>query len=65
MKTHFAWRPHLDRDALFNPFRPSERQTTMGHVELSEAYGDDTPTSEETAAEQTPPAENPPDTQTE
>ena len=65
MKTHFAWRPHLDRDALFNPFRPSERQTTMGHVELSEAYGDDTPTSDETVAEQAPTIENPPDPKTE
>ncbi len=48
MKTHFAWRPHLDRDSLFNPFIPSERQSTMGHVELSEAYGDDTQTAAET-----------------
>jgi len=48
MKTHFAWRPHLDRDSLFNPFIPSERQSTMGHVELSEAYGDDTKTAAET-----------------
>lgn len=48
MKSHFAWRPHLDRDSLFNPFIPSERQSTMGHVELSEAYGDDTKTAAET-----------------
>jgi hypothetical protein len=48
MKTHFAWRPHLDRDSLFNPFIPSERQATMGHVVLSEAYGDDTQTAAET-----------------
>ncbi len=70
MKTHFAWRPHLDRDALFNPFIPSERQSSLGHVELSEAYGDDTQTAAETmesgpepvnAAEALPPIENPPD----
>lgn len=68
MKTHFAWRPHLDRDALFNPFIPSERQTKLGHVELSEAYGDDTQTTETMdsapepllATEATPPDENPP-----
>jgi hypothetical protein len=69
MKTHFAWRPHLDRDALFNPFIPSERQTKMGHVELSEAYGDDTQTAAEslesapeplTAAEPAAPLEDSP-----
>jgi len=48
MKTHFAWRPHLDRDALFNPFIPSERQSPMGHVNLSDAWGDDTQTAAET-----------------
>ena len=74
MKTHFAWRPHLDRDALFNPFIPSERQSTMGHVELSEAYGDDVKTAAETlesgpedlnVADLPPPIENPPETKTE
>ena len=42
MKKHFAWRPHLDRDPLFNPFIPSERTPLTGKVEISEAYGDDT-----------------------
>ncbi len=73
MKTHFAWRPHLDRDALFNPFIPSERQSTMGHVDLSEAYGDDVKTAAETmesgpadlsVAEPIPPIETPLDTTT-
>jgi hypothetical protein len=41
MKSHFAWRPHLDRDSLFNPFAPSERTPTLGNVRLSEAYGDE------------------------
>jgi hypothetical protein len=41
MKSHFAWRPHLDRDSLFNPFVPSERTPPLGEVKLSEAYGDD------------------------
>lgn len=48
MKTHFAWRPHMDRDTLFNPFVPTERQSKMGHVELSEAYGEDVKTAAET-----------------
>ena len=48
MKTHFAWRPHMDRDPLFNPFIPSERQAPMGHVNLSDAYGEDTQTAAET-----------------
>jgi hypothetical protein len=65
VKTHFAWRPHLDRDALFNPFIPSERQTTLGRVDLSEAYGDDTETTQERAAEPIPPIESPPETKTE
>jgi hypothetical protein len=69
MKTHFAWRPHLDRDNLFNPFIPSERQWTMGHVELSEAYGEAVKTAAETMesgpadsnpAEDTLPVDNPP-----
>ncbi len=47
MKSHFAWRPHLDRDSLFNPFVPSERTPTLGNVRLSEAYGDDVVNAEE------------------
>ena len=62
MKSHYAWRPHLDRDSLYNPFAPSERTPTLGHVQLSEAYGDDvtnTETPEPTATEAT--AENDPE----
>lgn len=61
MKTHFAWRPHLEGGTLFNPFIPSERQSTLGHVTLSEAYGDDTQTEPEPPA----PAANPPEPQAE
>jgi hypothetical protein len=53
MKSHFAWRPHLDGGLLFNPFVPSERTPTLGHVELAEAYGDEVVDSAEQQA--TPP----------
>jgi hypothetical protein len=41
MSKHFAWRPHLDRDPLFNPFIPSERGHKLHSIELAEAYGDE------------------------
>ena len=73
MKTHFAWRPHLDRDSLFNPFVPTERQSKMGRVTLSEAYGEDGKTAAETMEwgpaelnepEAAVPTDTPPTTQT-
>jgi hypothetical protein len=50
MKKHFAWRPHLDRDPLFNPFVPSERKPILDHVSLDEAYGDEVENAEASAA---------------
>ena len=38
MRRHFAWRPHLDRDPLFNPFVPSERRPIVEHVGTDETY---------------------------
>jgi len=55
MKKHFAWRPHLDRDPLFNPFVPSEHRPGFDHIELAETYGEESEATEES----TPSAEAP------
>jgi hypothetical protein len=41
MRRHFAWRPHLDRDPLFNPFVPSERRPIVEHIGTDETFNDE------------------------
>jgi hypothetical protein len=37
MRAHHPWRPHIDRDALLNPFAPiTERSPIFDRVELAE-----------------------------
>jgi|GEM_PF-2393049 len=38
MKT-YAWRPHLDRDSLFNPFnRATERGPRLERMQIADAH---------------------------
>ena len=38
MKSHTVWRPHLDREPIFNPFVPTtERHWTSDRIELPES----------------------------
>ena len=60
MRKHFAWRPHLDRDPLFNPFVPSERTPRLDRVSLDEAYGDEVENAEDSAASADVPSESDP-----
>ncbi len=47
MKKHVAWRPHIDRDPLLNPFVPSEHTHKLEDTELDEVHADELDVGEE------------------
>jgi len=55
MKTHRPWQPHRSSSALFNPYIPAGRATTLDHFDLIEEEVDET----EAAAESTDEARDP------
>lgn len=57
MNKHFAWRPHLDRNSLFNPYVPSERKPELEHIDITEAGEEAQGESDTTSTVEKPPVE--------